>query len=174
MNRTLPIVNLLGVLLLSGLCGVQWQANRQVNLEAAALTRIRHEQTARLEEQSRTISGLSSDLDGFRIRLQAASTGAKETEAKLRSLERDVHMLTVERDQLKASLTNWIAAVTARDERLRESAAQIQEVAAGRNAAVARLNDITEKYNALVQDLGEARARLATGSTNGFRTTRTQ
>ncbi len=161
MNRALPILNLLGVLLLAILCVVQWRTNRQVNLEAAELTRIRHEQAARLEEQGKTISGLTADLDGFRTRLQDASTLAQETEAKLRPLEQEVRQLTQERDQLRGSVTNWAAAVAARDERLREFAAQIEELAAARNDAIGKFNALAERHNTVVNDLNEARARLA-------------
>lgn len=166
MNRALPIVNLLGVLLLAGLCVVQWRINRRLNLEATELTRIRHGQATQLEEQAKTIAGLTTDLDSFRTRLQDASALATETEAKLRPLEREVSQLTNERDQLKASLTNWAGAVTARDERLQEFAAQLQELAAARNDAVAKFNDLAEKYNGVVQDLNDARARLAAAHTN--------
>jgi biopolymer transport protein ExbD len=155
------------VLLLAGLCVVQWRDNRRVNLEAANLTRIRHEQVAKLDEHAKTIAGLSADLDRFRARLQDASALAKEAEAKLRPLEREVRQVTQERDQLKGSVTDWSAAVTVRDERLKEFATQLQELAAGRNEAVTKFNDLAGKYNAVVIELNAARARLAALATNG-------
>ncbi len=161
MNRALPLLNLLGVLLLAGLCVVQWRDNRRLNLEAADLTRIRHEQAAKLEEQTKTITGLSADLDSFRTRLKDASEMVKVTDTKLRPLDREVRQLALERERLKASITNWSAAVTARDERLKEFADQAQELAAARNEAVTKFNELAEKHNAVVKDLNEARARLA-------------
>lgn len=166
MNRALPVLNFVGVLLLAGLCIVQWRENRRVNLEATGLAKVRLVQADKLEEQAKTIAGLSADLDRFRERLRSASDLAKETETKLRPLERELHQLTQERDQLKASVTGWAEAVTARDQRLKGFAAQLQELATGRNEAVTKFNDLAEKHNGVVKDLNEARARLAAAQTN--------
>ena len=47
---------------------------------------------------------------------------------KLRMAGRDVRQLTSERDQLKTSVTNWAAAVTVRDERLKEADARFRRL----------------------------------------------
>jgi hypothetical protein len=42
----------------------------------------------------------------------------------------------------------------------------VRQLAADRNDAVRKFNELAEKYNAVVKDLNEARARLAGPSTN--------
>ena len=48
MNRMLQWVNFLGVLVLAGLCVVQWKVNRRLNLETADLERVRIAQDAKV------------------------------------------------------------------------------------------------------------------------------
>ena len=166
MNPSLRYINLAGVLILAFVCVLQCRENQRVNLEASGLDKVRLEQSARLEEQARNLSGLNADLDAFRERLRTTSERTHETEARLTSLHREVRQITLERDQLKAGVTNWVAAVAARDERLGEFATKLQELAAGRNEAVDRFNALAVRHNTLVTNLNEARARLAALATN--------
>ena len=63
MNRILHIFNLLGVIVLAGVCIYQWRINREVNLEANRLEKLRIEHTAKIEEQEKTIAGYVAELD---------------------------------------------------------------------------------------------------------------
>ena len=115
MNRILHWFNLAGVLALAVLCVLQWRMNRQLNLDLNTVEKTRQQQAARLHDQEKRLKGGASDLDGFREQLTRATSALKETETKLATLEGQVKQLTNERDQLKTSVTNWAAAVAARD-----------------------------------------------------------
>jgi chromosome segregation ATPase len=152
MNRFLQGFNLLGVFSLATLLVIQWQVNSRVNLRVNDLERIGQEQVAKLAEDDRTIKGYVTDLDEFRERLKLAET-------QLRDLENKLHVATVERDQLKANLNQWVAAVAARDVAIKQAMDQIQKLAKERNDAIARLNDLTGKYNALVKQWNDQQGK---------------
>lgn len=152
MNRFLQWLNLVGVLVLAVLCVVQWRVNRRLNLELNAAETTRQQQAARMDDQEKRLRGGASDLDGFREQLARAATARAEAEARLTLVERAARQLTNERDQLKTSVTNWAAAVTARDEQLKKAAAELGQFAAERNAAVAKFNELAAKQNASVKE----------------------
>ena len=83
MTRMIRVLNFCGVLALAVLCCLQWNMNRQLNLKAVALEKIRLEQIAQLAEQDLKIRGYIADLDEFRGRLTLAESQLKELETKL-------------------------------------------------------------------------------------------
>ena len=149
MKQLFTVFNFVGVLLLAGLCVVQWRSNRTLNQSITALLKEREAQRAQLEEQSKNLAGLRADLDGFRGRVVESTDRAKAAETRADLQERTARELETERDQLRVSLTNWVEAVTARDERLRDFAARLEEMAAARHAAVVKFNELAERYNQL-------------------------
>jgi methyl-accepting chemotaxis protein len=165
--------NLFGVLALAALCIGQWQRNRRLNLEFNQLEKTRLAQEEKLTEQQRAANGLAADLAGLKEQFQRSHADAVETRATLRKSEQENTQLARERDQLKASVTNWAAAVAARDEsmrelneRLREAAARwndsvqkYNELATNYNASVKRFNDLATNYNSVVTQLNELRTR---------------
>ena len=153
MNRFLHWFNLVGVLALALLCVLQWRVNRQLNLDLNAAEKARQQQATRLDDTEKRLKGGASDLDGFREQLTRATTSLKETETKLVALDRQVRQLTNERDQLKTSVTNWAAAVASRDAQLKQASTDLQKLAADRNAAVLKFNEVATKQNELVKEL---------------------
>jgi len=162
-NRLLPTLNLLGVLLLAALCVFQWQANRRLNLQAIALEKNRFALAQQLDERDAAIKGQIADLDDFRGRLEKSAADLRQTQDHLSAA-------TVERDQLtarcaelqaagealKASLDKWTAAVAARDEALKQDEAQLQTLAAERNDAIQKFNGLATRFNAEVEELKQA------------------
>jgi chromosome segregation ATPase len=155
MNTFMQYLNFAGVLALTGLCLVQWRANRSVNLEANALEKTRLEQAAIIEEQGKRVEGLEADLETFREHLASTSRGWNEAKSNLARVEFEARQLTNEREQLKVSVTNWANAVAARDTQLKEVAEQLKTLAAERNETVVKFNELAENYNAVVRDLNE-------------------
>jgi chromosome segregation ATPase len=166
MNRTLPLLNLVGVLCLVVLSAFQWGAHRRTQGEATHAEAERVLLSAKFQEQARAMTGLASDLEGFREQYRAASQLARECELKTRDRDREMARLTLDCAQLRESLTNWMAAVAIRDDRLSELTAQVQSVALARNEAVERFNALAGQYNTLVQALDEARTRISAMVTN--------
>jgi DNA repair exonuclease SbcCD ATPase subunit len=163
MNRLLSCFNLLGVGALAILCAVQWRANSRINLKAIELERIRIEQMGTIGDQQKLLKNNSVELDDLHDRLERAGVAIKEDEAKLAAGALERKQLTAQRDQLITTLNEWRAAVAERDKTIRTAADEIQKLAASRNEAVGKFNDLAEKYNGVVKDLNEARAKLAAG-----------
>jgi len=80
--------------------------------------------------------------------------------------ERALHQSKGEPGQLKASVTNWAAAVAARDDRLRQAASERRALADERNAQVEKFNALAARHNQLVKDHHALQQRLATILTN--------
>ena len=159
MTRMILVLNFCGVLALAVLCCLQWNMNRQLNLKAIALEKIRLEQIAQLAEQDLKIRGYIADLDEFRGRLTLAESQLKELETKLNvmtaarnELAMQNSQLIAQRDQLKLNLDKWVAAVAERDAVIKQASEQIQKLTMDRNEAVVKFNDLAGKYNALVKD----------------------
>jgi chromosome segregation ATPase len=151
----LQYLNLFGVLILGGVCALQWRSNRELNVAANHLERLRLEQLAQLEERDRSIQGYAADLEYFREQLTRAGDRLKETEVSLAAKRKELALARHERDQLRISVTNWANAVAARDEQLEEAADQLQRLGKDRNDAVLRFNELAETHNDVVQELNE-------------------
>lgn len=146
MNRFFSIFNFLGVAALCVLCAAQWQTNSRLEDNVMRLDQTRIEQSTKIADQERTLKDDAADLDDLRLRLSMS-----ESELKTTLAEHD--HFAAEARQLKASLDQWIAAVKERDAALKKAGDLIQKLAVERNDAIARFNDLADKYNALVKQL---------------------
>jgi septal ring factor EnvC (AmiA/AmiB activator) len=135
MNRIIQYLNLFGVLALAVLCAAQWQTNGQLNGDVNRLDKTRIDQAAKIADQDATLKQTTADLDDSRQRLSISESDLKDATAKLAAI-------TAERDQLKANLQKWVAAVAARDDAIRK-------LSSDRDEAVKKYNDLVGKYNAL-------------------------
>lgn len=157
MSRRLQYWNLIGVLALGVLCVFQWRHDRQLNLDLNDSRKAIQAQERLLAESTNTINGLTADLAGFKESYAAARTEATELHKKVSGLERENGQLTGERDQLKESITNWAAAVTVRDERLKEANARLTELVAKLNDSITKFNSLATNYNSVVDQLNATR-----------------
>jgi chromosome segregation ATPase len=164
MNRALQYLNLCGVLVLAALCAVQWQHDRQLNLQTIQLEKARQAQQQKISEQEETARGLSADLADFKQRFKAEHDDLEDAKRKLRENENTVASLTIEREQLKESITNWTAAVAQRDALMKEANGRIEELSTQLNASIQKYNELATNYDNVVKDLNEA--RLKSGATN--------
>ena len=164
-------INLFGVLVLASLCVVQWQRDRRLNLEINRLERERQVQQEKISEQEKSASGLNADLARFKDQFKQAHAQVNEARTAIRKLEEENSQLVRDREQLKVNVTNWAAAVAARDESLRQANEQARdtasrlngsilkfnELASNYNASIKRFNDLATNYNSVVTQLNEAR-----------------
>ena len=175
MTRALTAINLIGVLALAALCAVQWRGGNEMAHTIAGLqTTVRH-QADTIDQQTKTLAENAADLDEFRQRLSASETLLKDVQRQLVVMTGDRDRVTAERDQLtaevtalKSALDKWMAAVKAdeadikdrddaiksRDAVLHQANDQLQTLAAQRNDAVTKYNDLVNQYNALVKQVG--------------------
>lgn len=160
MNRFLNLFNLVGVLALAVLCVLQWKTNRRLQLETNHLETRSIEQTAEMEERARTASAQESDLTALRASLESATEELRESSNQLARIERELKQSAADCNQLKSSITNWVSAVAARDERLAQANEQIKALAKDRNETVTKFNDLARRHNDLVKSWNEWQARL--------------
>lgn len=166
MNRFLGPLNLVGVLVLSSICILQWRTNRQAHLERVAQTKAHYELLAKVEEQASQIRDSNADRDRFRDQLTKVSGSWKETGVELASLRKERAAWLVERDTLKSNIVAWTEAVTARDGRIKEANLSLERLAHERNERIEAFNRLAEKHNATVQRLNETLAKLVELRTN--------
>ena len=118
MNRLLQYVNFIGIVVLhTPLSCLQWEANRRFNLRVIALEKNRLEQMAKIAARRRQSANKPADLDDFRHRVSALDAVLEESDAKVRTLTMAKEQLTAERDQLKATVAQFAAAIMQRDAR---------------------------------------------------------
>jgi chromosome segregation ATPase len=164
MKDRLKYVNLFGVAALAALCVFQWVRDRRLNLEIKRLYQVRIELSAKIDDQSNQIKGLNEDLNQLKPALASERDLRFQTEKKLASAEAAGDQLARERDQLKATISNWANAVSLRDERMKEANARIDQLAADLNASIRKYNELVSNYNAVVKSLGPTRGQ--TGKSN--------
>jgi chromosome segregation ATPase len=146
-------LNFVGVLVLTVLCIIQWQANSQFNAQLNRANQTRLDQAAKLVEQEATLNQNATDLADVRQRLSLAEVDLKDAQDKLAASEQQCNGLIAQRDQLKTTLDKWEAAIADRDRALKQAGDQIQTLTADRNQAVQKFNDLADKYNAVVKQL---------------------
>lgn len=159
MSRRLQFVNLVGVLVLVAICLLQWRRDRALNHEFNQNEKIRLEQQEKITGQEKQLRGLTDDLTGLKEHLRRTQDELVEQRKKSQTLERDQLQLTTEHAALQESLTNWMAAVMLRDERLSNANERIRDLAEQLEASVLKFNELATNYNSVVKDLNEARAR---------------
>ena len=181
MKRAITWINLAGAVVLAILCVVQWQRDRKLNLEINRLQKEHYAQQQKISEQEKTADGLKGDLARFKEQFTETHTEANEARSTLRKIQQENAQLANERDQLKASVTNWSRAVTERDqslhelnERLRETSIRLNdsilkynEVTTNYNASIRRFNELATNYNDVVTQLNESRRETPSRSKGG-------
>lgn len=150
MNRTLARLNLLGILLLAVLCAAQWRANRAAHQELARQERAARAQAGELNEARKALAGTQEDLERFRGQLGQVTTEARDSGVRQRGLQQQLDQASAERDQLRGSVTNWAAAVEARDVRIIEANERLEKLALELDSTVGRFNALATEHNALV------------------------
>jgi chromosome segregation ATPase len=157
MNRIVTNLNFLGVVALAILCMIQWQANSQIFGQLGRTNQVRLDQAAKIAEQDATLNQNSTDLADVRQRLSLAESDLKDINAKLAAANQQIDQLSAQRDQLKTSLDQWVAACAARDQEIKQAEQQIQKLTTDRDQAIAKFNDLADKYNGVVKQLNGGR-----------------
>jgi chromosome segregation ATPase len=160
--------NLAGAVLLAALCVMQWSVNSKLNLRILAMEKTADDQTQTIARQQERITGLETDLNDFRIRVEQAEKTVRLDETQITELEHardrlksEKQMLAVNLAQAQDAIDAWMDAVDERDEALKKTGGELKKSIEDRNAIVMKFNDLAAKYATVVKDLDEARTRLA-------------
>lgn len=150
MNRTLTWANLFGVAVLAGLCLVQWQANRRLQLEARELRQKAADRSSELTAKKGTLAQQSDALLALREELARCRTNLDQALRQQQTLEAELQAAAGIRDELKASVTNWTAAVAQREDQLLQMGERQRQLVEARDEAIAKHNELAGKYRELV------------------------
>lgn len=173
MNRRLQLVNLIGVAVLALVCVLQWQRDRALNLELNRCEKARIELQSKLVEQEKNLRGATGDLAMFKEQHTRATRENSDVTRRLQELERENQLLTSARDQLQTSVTNWSAAVAARDKLIAQANDNIRTLnyrtrtlAEQLNASVQKFNELATNYAAVVKRMNSPGTVGATKSSD--------
>ncbi len=154
--KRLDWLNLAGVLCVGFLCLFQWRQNRALNLELNRQIEAFQGLTNRLSDQTRAWTGAVADLAEFKRKYAAAEeTAAIAVAARTQvlPLEKQVRELSAERSRLQSALSNWVEAVSIRDERLRAARAELERVREESRGISQRYEALATNYNTVVGEL---------------------
>ncbi len=153
--KALHLINTVGILVVTGLCVVQWRVDQRLTRQVASLENQRRQQDGVVTEQTGQLERLRTELTGVQERFNGASGRIEKAESSLAEARQQVRLASLERDQLKDSVTNWMSAVTQRDERIKEGNTQIRKLAEDLTVSVTKFNQLATNYNVTVLQLNE-------------------
>ncbi len=170
MRPSLAVGNLVGVVLLSGVCVVQWSDERQLRLRLEALEKERSELRIPNEEREKALGNAKADLEQFRAQVSRDHERRQAAEEGLSKARADIRELSSERDRLSSALTTWREAVASRDQHLSRAQKSLEEAGQSRNAAIEQFNTLArshreavERLNVAIQELNRLRSTGTSG-----------
>jgi chromosome segregation ATPase len=149
MSRFFQWLNLVGVVIVAVLCCVQWSLNQRENDAIAKLDQTRRDQAATISGQSQQLKDDAAELTDVRERLDISESARHANEARLASLQAQRDRLAAESEQLKKSLSGWIAASAARDAVIEHANGTIKSLSTRYVDAVSKYNELVAKYDRL-------------------------
>jgi hypothetical protein len=164
MNHRLSLLNLIGVLALAVLCVLQWRHDRLLNLTLVHSEQVRSGQETELADQTKKLGGLNEDLSQLKTSLTDEHRQLLQAETKWQTANATNEFLVLERNQLRESLTNWISAVTLRDDQIKQANGRVTRLSLDLNTSIHKFNALVTNYNAVVEDLNALRVHTSTNS----------
>ena len=164
MARYFDYLNFALVVLLGGLCVVQWAHEKDYAHQIGDLRQTATSQADKLAVQGEAIQHANEDIDGFKHEITAFKQQTDENNTLIRQQKARVFVLEEENGKNARQLAEWQKAleeykkaVTGRDDNIKTLLAQREQlvsankdVAAKANQAVLAYNDLTTKYEDVV------------------------
>lgn len=166
MNRTWPVIGILSLVLLGGLAVVQWQKNRQLNVNLTGMETVYLNQKQTLTEQEASIGKLKQELAQAQREFASTQEDAKTARARALSAEQKISQLTWDRDRLQAALTNSIAIGIEQARRLQETQTKLTTTQQRFAAAESQLAEAGTGIERLTAQLEAARLKFSQLTTN--------
>lgn len=166
MNRAWPVIGIVSLVLLGGLAVVQWQKNRQLNVNLAGMETVYLNQKKTLTEQEESIGKLKQELAQSQHQFASAQAEAKTAWARLLVAEQKIPQLTWERDRLQTALTNSVAIGFEQARRLQETQTQLTTTKQRFAAVEKELTESGEWIERLTTQLQTARLKFSQLTTN--------
>ena len=142
-RRLLPLLNLLGCLILTGLVVCQWLKERDLNRRIASLNQQLVTTRDQYDTEKSRATALESDIAQLKDSIESTTAASKETEAALAQItaERQAQAVTTSDAQqtLQAQTAVWEKAIAERDTKLGELAATLTVTRERLDQAISKL-----------------------------------
>jgi len=172
MTKTFTYLNFVLLLVLGGVCVVQWSREKDYGAQITALARTSDIQQSRIAEQTDELRRTSEDLDGFRTAVANLKSQADEQVGQIREQKAQIFTLEHERERLSKQLTQWQqslaehrAAIATRDENIKTLLGQRDQILAANKDAAEKANQAVVAYNELASKYEDVVTRYNTLAT---------
>jgi chromosome segregation ATPase len=138
-SRTLPIINAIGCLVLTGVVVLQWRKERALD---ASLYGLRTELSAargKADEEAKRRAALERDIEVLKDSIASTQQAAESVTRNLVEKDQAAAQLQTELNAAREQLTLWEAALKARDERIVTLDANLAATRKRLDEAVAKL-----------------------------------
>ena len=139
-RRLLPLLNLAGCLILTGLVISQWLKERDLGRQITGLTQQLHTTRDQYDSEKIRSTALESDIAQLKESIESAAAARKETEAALAKMIAE-HEAAVPAAQqtLQAQTALWEKAIADRDTKLGELATTLTATRKRLDEAISKL-----------------------------------
>ena len=139
-SRLLPLLNLAGCLILTGLVISQWLKERDLGRQITGLSQQLHTTRDQYDSEKIRATALESDIAQLKESIESAAAARKETEAALAKMTAE-HEAAVRAAQqtLQAQTALWEKAIADRDTKLGELATTLTATRKRLDEAISKL-----------------------------------
>ncbi len=159
MNRSLPIINAAGCIVLAGFILIQWFGGQALDKELHdAKRREILEKNARFEAEKRA-SQLQSDIQGLKDSVDSIRQAAEAAEKEVALKNEEIAKFAAGLEEAKAKILTWEQAVKERDEALQKRDAALAERDSKLKEVNGQLVATRKRLDEAVAELKQAGAR---------------
>ncbi len=142
-TRTLPILNLLGSLVLTGLIVVMWQKEQGLNAKNSALATQLASRDEQLALENKRTADLLLDITQLKESVESTARSHQELEASLTKITAERDALTSGNVTAQASQANiWQTAIAERDAKIKELDTTLTATRERLDQAITRLKSL--------------------------------
>lgn len=156
MKKFISIFNLLGFILIIGLCITQWVETGKIRHRRDELDKLTVDLGKKLAATESELKTSNDTVEEFRKRIGVMEGDNARLVKELKDSELRVANLTGEAARMEKQLAAWKTAVEERDKVIAQQNEAITAHIAARNEATEKFNDLVSKYNELAKRTTEA------------------
>ena len=156
MKKLVSIFNIIGFILIIGLCITQWVETGKIRHRRDELDRITVDLGKKLAGTESALKTSNDTVEEFRKRIEVLEGDNARLAKNLKDSELRVANLTGEVARLEKQLAAWKTAVDDRDKVIAQQNEAITGHIAARNEATEKFNGLVTKYNELAKRTTEA------------------
>jgi chromosome segregation ATPase len=137
--RTLPVINAIGCLVLTGVMVLQWRKERALDASMHGLRTELAAARVKADEEAKRRAALERDIEVLKDSIASTQQAAESVTRNLVEKDQAAAQLQTELNAAREQLTLWEAALKARDERIVSLDANLAATRKRLDEAVAKL-----------------------------------